>query len=159
MGARAETLAKQFETKAHEATGVLERLSEADWKKTTSAEKWSVAVVAHHMAGSHEIIAGLIKGLASGQPLPTLSMESLHDMNTKHAREHANCTKADTLALHRKTAAAAAAIVRGLDDTGLDRTGTLLTGMPPMSAEQVAVRVLVGHIDEHLGSIRATVGK
>jgi uncharacterized damage-inducible protein DinB len=158
MGARAETLAKQFEARAHEATGVLERLSDADWKKATAAEKWSVGVVAHHMAGAHEVIAGLIKTLASGQPLPTLSPQHLHDLNAKHAQENANCTKADTVALHKKNAAAAAAIVRGLDDAGLDRTGVVLTGMPAMSAEQLALRVLVGHVEEHLGSIRATAG-
>src|SRR6266511_4500475 len=57
MGARAEALAKQFETKAQEATTVIERLSDADWKKATGAEKWPIGVVAHHMAGGHETIA------------------------------------------------------------------------------------------------------
>jgi hypothetical protein len=33
MGARAEALAKQFEAKAQEATGVLEDLSDADWPR------------------------------------------------------------------------------------------------------------------------------
>ena len=51
MAAKTEALAKQFEAKAQEATGVLERLSDSDWKKTTASEKWTVAVVAHHMAG------------------------------------------------------------------------------------------------------------
>ena len=61
MGARAEALAKQFETKAKDATAVLERLSEADWKKTTATEKWPVGVVAHHVAGGYEAIAGIVK--------------------------------------------------------------------------------------------------
>jgi len=30
--------------------------------------------------------------------------------------------------------------------------------MPPMSAGQLAGGLLCGHMDEHLGSIRATVG-
>ncbi len=158
MGARAEALAKQFETKAQDATAALERLSEADWKKTTAAEKWSVGVVAHHMAGGHETIAGIVKTIAEGKPTPNLSMDMLHQMNAKHAQEHANCTKAETVALHRKSAAAAAAIVRGLDDAQLDRTATVLAGMPAMSASQFAERVLIGHLDEHVGSIRATVG-
>jgi len=51
MAAKAEALAKQFEAKVREATAVLERLSDADWKKTTSSEKWTVGVVAHHLAG------------------------------------------------------------------------------------------------------------
>ena len=157
MAVRAEALAKQFEAKAQEATGVFERLSETDWKKTTSAEKWPVCVVAHHIAMAHETIAGLAKTIASGQSVPNLTMDMLHAMNAKHAQEYANCGKSETLALHKKNAAAAAAIVRGLGDAELDRSGTVLTGMPAMSAAQLAGGLLIGHVDEHLGSIRATV--
>ena len=37
MGARSENIARQFEAKADEATGVLEKISDADWKKLTAA--------------------------------------------------------------------------------------------------------------------------
>ena len=158
MAAKAEALAKQFEAKVQEATAVLDRLSDADWKKTTSAEKWTVGVVAHHMAGGHEGIAGIIKTVAGGQSIPNFTMDMLHDMNAKHALEHAKTTKAETVALHKKNAAAAAAVLRGLSDTDLAKSGTVLTGMPPMSVEQVVGGILLNHIDEHLKSIRATVG-
>jgi len=158
MAAKAEALAKQFEAKVQEATAVLDRLSDADWKKTTSAEKWTVGVVAHHMAGGHEGIAGIIKTVAGGQSIPNFTMDMLHDMNAKHALEHAKATKAETVALHKKNAAAAAAVLRGLSDTDLAKSGTVLTGMPPMSVEQVVGGILLNHIDEHLKSIRATVG-
>ena len=158
MAAKAEALAKQFEAKVQEATAVLERLSDADWKKTTSAEKWTVGVVAHHMAGGHEGIAGIIKTVAGGQSISNFTMDMLHDMNAKHAQEHAKATKAETVALHKKSAAAAAAVLRGLSDTDLAKSGTVLTGMPPMSVEQVVGGILLNHIDEHLKSIRATVG-
>ncbi len=158
MGARAEALAKKFEAKAQEMTGVIERLSDADWKKVTPGEKWSVGVVAHHIASSHEAIGGIIKSIASGQSMPGFTMDMLNDMNAKHAQEHANCTKAETLALHKKGAAAAVAIVRGLDDASLGRTATVLTSMPPMSAEQAAEGILLNHVDEHLKSIRAAIG-
>src|SRR5262245_21557276 len=88
MAAKAEALAKQFEAKVQEATAVLERLSDADWKKTTSSEKWTVGVVAHHLAGAHEPIAGIIKGVVSGQARGDMTMDMLHDMNAKHAKEH-----------------------------------------------------------------------
>lgn len=158
MGVRAEALAKQFEAKVAEATAVFEHLSDADWKKTTSAEKWPVCVVAHHIAMAHEGIGGLVKAVASGPFAPSLTMDAIHAMNAKHAQEFANCTKPETLALHKKNAEAAAAMVRGLDDVGLDRSASPLTGMPAMSAEQLVGGLLVGHIDEHLGSIRATIG-
>jgi carbon-monoxide dehydrogenase large subunit len=57
-----------------------------------------------------------------------------------------------------KGVATAAALVRGLSDAQLDRSGTVLTGMPPMSAEQITSGILINHIEEHLTSIRATVG-
>jgi len=156
MAAKSEALAKQFEAKAQEVTGVLERLSDADWKKTTSSEKWTVGVVAHHMAGSHEGISNIIKAVAAGQSMGNFTMEMLHDMNAKHAQEHAGASKAETIALHKKIAATAAAVVRGLSDADLGKSGTVLSGMPPMSVEQVINMILLNHIEEHLKSIRAT---
>jgi hypothetical protein len=158
MGARAESLAKQFEAKAAEMTAVIKGLSDTDWKKTTAAEKWSVGVTAHHVAGGHEGILGIVKTLAAGQSIPNFTMDMLNEMNAKHAKEQANCTKAETLALHEKGAATAAAAVRTLSDTELDRKGTVLTGMPPMTTQQVIESILINHIADHMGSIRKTIG-
>ena len=158
MGAKGEALAKQFEAKAQEATAAMEKLTDADWKKVTAAEKWSVGVTAHHVAGAHEPISGIIKTVAAGQSMPNFTMDMLHAMNAKHAQDFAGCTKAETLALHKNGAAAAAAIVRGLSDEQLTKSGTVLAGNPPMSAEQVVAGILINHIDDHLGSIRKTVG-
>jgi DUF1009 family protein len=159
MGAKGEALAKQFEAKAQEAATLLGKLSDADWKKMTSSEKWSVGVVAHHVAGSLEGIAGMIKAVAAGQSRPPFTMDMLHAMNAKHAQEHATCTRAETLALHTKNAAAAAALLRGLSDADVAKSATVLTGMPPMSVEQMVGGILLKHFDEHYGSIRATVGR
>jgi hypothetical protein len=156
MAAKAEALAKQFETKIQEATTVFERLTDADWKKTTS-EKWSVGVTAHHLAGSYEGISGIIKTVSGGKSLPNFTMDMLHDMNAKHAKEFANVSKAETIALHKKNAATAAAVVRGLSDAELAKSGTVLTGMPPMSVEQIVNGILLNHVEEHLKSIRAAI--
>jgi hypothetical protein len=137
---------------------VFERLTDADWKKTTAAEQWTVGVVAHHLAGAHEAIAGIIKTVAAGQAT-NFTMDMLHDMNAKHAKEHAGATKAETLALHKKSAAAASALLRGFSDADLAKSGVVLTGMPPMSGEQIVQAILLNHIEEHLKSIKATVGK
>ncbi len=158
MGARAEKLAKQYEDKAKEMTDLLEKLSEADWKKIAGGEKWPVGVAAHHVAGSHEPIAGIVRGVASGQTLPTFTMAMLDEMNAKHAKEHAGCTKEETLALHKKGVASAASTVRGLSDAELDKSGVVLTGMPAMTVQQIVEGILINHVNDHLGSIRATVG-
>ena len=157
MGARGETFAKQFEAKVKEATAVIEKLSDADWKKVTAAEKWPVGVTAHHIASAHQGIGGIMKMLADGKPGPNMPMEGLHQMNAKHAQDFANCTKSETLELHKKNAAAAAALLRSIDDATFDKSSTVFSGAPAMSAGQMA-GILSSHIDEHIGSIRATVG-
>jgi hypothetical protein len=159
MGARTEMLAKQFEAKAVEMTKALVQLTDPDWKKVTASEKWTVGVTAHHVAGGHEQIAGIVKTVAAGQSIPGFTLEMLHAGNAKHAQDFANVTKVETLALHEKGAAAAAATVRALSDADLERSGTVFTGAPPMSAQQVIEGVLISHIGEHMGSIRATVGR
>lgn len=158
MGAKAEGLAKQFEATVQDATAVIEKLSDADWKKITAAEKWSVGVVAHHIATGHEGISRIVKAVASGQSMPPFTMDMLNEMNAKHAKDHAGCTKGETLALHKKNAAAAAQLVRGLSDAELAKSGSVLAGTPPMSVDAIVGGILTNHIDEHVRSIRATLG-
>jgi hypothetical protein len=158
MEAKGEAFARQLEVKAAEATALLEGLTDADWKKTTTAEAWTVAVTAHHIASSYESATRIIKTIASGQALPHFTPLMLDEMNARHAREFAGCTKAETIALHREGAAAAAAAVRGLSDAELAETGTVFAGMPPVSAEHLIKRILLAHMDAHFGSIRKTTG-
>jgi hypothetical protein len=49
--------------------------------------------------------------------------------------------------------------VRGLDDAAFGRGGPVLQGAPAMSVADLAGDLLCGHLDEHLGSIKATVGR
>src|SRR4029077_17339366 len=156
MGAKGEAFAKQFEAKVKEATALLEKLSDADWKKTTAGAKWTVAVPAHHIASRYQAathnpsgrgpVPHTIKTVAADQALPHFPPQMLDEMNAQHAKEFAGCTKAETIALHKKGAAAAAAAVRGLSDVELAKTGPVFTGMPPMSAEEMVQRALLGHI-------------
>jgi hypothetical protein len=159
MGAKGEAFAKQIEAKAKEAAAVIEKLTEADWRKVTEAEKWAVGVTAHHLAGGLEAVAGIVSGIVAGHAPGNFTMGMLDQMNAQHAKEHANCNKAETAALLKKGAATAAAVVRGLSDDQLAKSGVVFTDAPPMTAEQLVQRGLVSHIDEHFGSIRKTVGR
>jgi uncharacterized damage-inducible protein DinB len=159
MGAKGEAFAKELETKVGEATALLEQLSDADWKKMTATENWTVAATAHHVASSYEPITGIIKALAAGQSLPNFTPQMLDEMNATHAKEFAGCTRPETIALFKKGSAAAAAVVRALSDAELAKSGTVLAGVPVMSAEDMVKRALLGHIDEHFGSIRKAVGR
>jgi hypothetical protein len=158
MGAKSEILAKQFEAKVRDAVVTLEKLSDADWKKVTEAEKWSVGVTAHHFAGAIEPITHMVKAVVVGQSPGTFSGAMIDEMNATHAKDYAHCTKVETIALLERGAAVAAAVVRGLSDDQLAKSGTVLTDAPPMTAEQLITGGLITHIDEHFGSIRKTVG-
>jgi hypothetical protein len=158
MRARSEALAKQFEAKVQEAVAVLDQLSDADWKKVTEAEHWTVGVTAHHLASALEPVADIVSTIASGQSLGNFTRAMLDEMNARHAQEHANCTKADTIGLLKRGAAAAAGVVRGLHDDQVAKSGTVFTDAPPITVEQVVTSGLITHIDAHFGSIRKTVG-
>jgi len=158
MGAKSEALAKQFEAKAREAMATLEGLSEADWKKVTAGEGWSVGVTAHHLGGALEAVSGMVTAVAAGQSLGSFRLDMLDEMNARHAKDHADCTRAETIALHRQGAAAAVAAIRGLGDEQLAKSAMLGPGGPTMTVEQLITRGLLNHIDEHFGSIRKTVG-
>jgi hypothetical protein len=84
---------------------------------------------------------------------------SVAAFNARHAKDYANCNRAETIALYRKGVAVAAAGIRALNDHDLAKTGTLVAGAPPMTAEQVIAGGLLHHIDEHVSSIRKTVGQ
>jgi hypothetical protein len=158
MGAKGEALARQFEAKAQEAAHILERVTAADWKKITEAEKWSVAVTAHHLATSYERVPDIATGLAAGQSFGNFTRKMLDERNAQHAKDFAGCTKEETLALHRKGATKAAAVVRGFSDEQLAKSGVLFTDAPPMTVEQLIMAALIHHTDEHYGSIRKTIG-
>ena len=158
MKAKSEGLAKHFEAKAQEAVTVIERLSDADWNKVTAAERWTVGVTAHHLAGAFEPVSGIITGIVSGTLPGGFSRGMLDEMNARHAQEHAHCTRPETIALFKKGASMAAAVVRGLSDDQLAKSGAVFTDAPPMTADQLVMGGLISHIDEHVGSIRKTVG-
>jgi len=158
MSERAAALAAEFERVNNELIATVEGLSDAQWRTTCAAEGWPVGVTAHHVAVSHGPVAGLAMLIANGQPLPGITPAQIDAGNAQHAREHANCTRAETVALLRNEGARAAGLVRGLSDEQLDRTAPFFGGAP-WSAADVVQRILIGHPQSHLASIQqATAG-
>jgi len=156
MSERAKALGDRFEHASHELIAAVQRMSDEDWRAQTAAEGWTVGVATHHVAVGHKQIAGLVQTIASGQPVPALTMDMFAKANAAHAKEHAHCTKVETLDLLRKNCAAAVATVRGLSDAQLERSATVMGGT--MSAAQAIERILIGHVQDHFGSIKRTLG-
>ena len=158
MSTKSAALADRFDAEIDKAVVMLEGLTDADWRKVTAAEGWTVGVTAHHYAGALEPISQLIEGLMAGRP-GTLDGRTLDAMNAQHARDFADCTKTETVALLRKGAAAVSSTIRGLTDGELTRSGTVLVDLPQMTVEQLIQAAVFGHLEEHFGSIRKTVGR
>jgi hypothetical protein len=113
---------------------------------------------ARHRGDGAHARQDIIKAVAAGEPLDGFGLDRIDEMNARHSKAFANCTKAETVELLRPGVPVAAAAIRALSDAELDRRGVLAPGMPPMSAEQIVTGGLLNHIDEHFGSIRKTVG-
>jgi hypothetical protein len=62
-----------------------------------------------------------------------------------------------TIDLLGQGAATTVAVIRGLSDEQLAKSGTIIAGAPPMTVEQLITAGLLAHIDDHFGSIRKTI--
>lgn len=159
MSGRAEELALRFEQANGELMKVVESCSDEQWRKTCSGERWTVGVTAHHVAAAYEPIAGMVEGVATGQPVQLPTAEMLDAGNAEHARQFAGCTKAETLELLRRNGQALAKTVRGLSDeqlAGLRRREVEIAGQR-VSAAQLVEMGVIGHPTSHLESIRAAL--
>lgn len=156
MNERIQELADRFEQANAEATAAVERLSAADWQKRTG-EGWTVAATAHHIAIVHEGIVAFVAEVANGTARQRSEMGSINESNARHAEEYAVCSKDEVLAEMRSRGAAAAAILRGLTDAQLDRVTDAIPGMPVVSTERIIEMALIGHVTEHLNSIKRAV--
>lgn len=158
MSERAEALAEKFEDANADVIALVESLSDADWQ-TRTGEGWTVAATAHHVGIVHEGIAGFINRFANSTAAPpkTSSMETVHESNASHAQAYAACSKAEVLDELRAKGAGATAIVRGFSDQQLDYSALAPSGMV-QTTEQLIEYVLVGHVNEHLASIKQATG-
>lgn len=155
MSERAEALASRFAAANDEFVATIEECTDAQWRTTCPDEERPVGVVAHHVAGAQRAAAGWMQAVASGQPLPPLTIELINQLNARHAERHSTTGKDETVALLRHNGQETAALIRALSDAELDRTGSApLFGPNPISAEQIISHVLIAHIMGHLRSIR-----
>lgn len=152
MSEQARALAQRFEQTNDEAIGVVDCCAEEQWRAHHAAENRPVNVQAHHIAVGHQVIAEWVQSIATGQPLPALTMDSFTEPNAQHARQYANVTRAEVITELRLQGAAAASLIRGLSDEQLDRAGELLGRQ--MRASDVIEQILMGHVRNHMRSIR-----
>lgn len=152
--ARTEDLAKRLEKANADFIAAVEGCGDDSWAKTTNEEGWTVAAVAHHVASRQEMLAGLVQAVAGKQQIPPLKMDDLHAGNAADAKEFASANRVEVLDLAKTSGEKAAAALRQLDDAALNNSAEVL-GMS-MTADQLAENILIGHVENHLASMRAS---
>ena len=162
MGARAEALARRIEEGAANLAAYAEKLSDDDWKRSVAAERDGrpVNVIVHHVASVYPIEIELAQAIGSGKSLSHVTWEVVRKMNSDHAAENANASRADALALLRKNSSEAAAAVRQMTDEQLDTAGPFgLSFDAPVTAQFVIEDHALRHSWHHLARIKETLGK
>jgi len=153
MSTRSESIAAKFERSVNDLIAAIEASTPEQWAAPCSDGEWTQGFAAFHAASSIGPIAQTVKDVADGQPFPNMTMDELDAQNAVQAKEHAGCTKSETIELIKGSAAGAANVVRALSDAQLDRKVQLPGGMPEVTIETFALMGLVGHATYHLGTI------
>lgn len=159
MGDKANALKNSFDALNNNVIAFVENCSAQDWKKVCPDEKWTVGVVAHHVAEGHYSLLAFLKMIVSGQKLPEISMDAIDAMNEKHAADHAGCTQEEVLGMLGKNGGKISGYVSGLSDDDVDRTTYFSLAGGNISVGQILENVLISGCSEHLEHMKAAVKK
>jgi hypothetical protein len=131
--------------------------TDEEWGRVCSAESWPVGVVAHHIAWGHEVSAGWIRTIRSGNDVPG-SPQTHNAANEAKASEMAGVSRDEVIGIANRNLIGLTALLRSLTDEDLSQSASFGPGGGmKMSVDQLAGAR--GHLDRHLGSIRAAVGR
>ena len=158
MSKRAIDLAGRFRIFNNVLIGFVEKCSDENWQKVCPDERWSVGVVARHIAASHYGALGLVKMMVGGEKLPELTHDVIDHLNSKHAEKHRHCTRDEVLKTLRENGASVADYVAGLSDADLDRTGHIPAAGGDMTAEHVILHIILRAGGEHFANAKAATG-
>jgi hypothetical protein len=162
MSRRSEALATRIEEGANGLAEFVQGLSDAEWKTVVSGsgrDCRAVGVCVHHVASVYPIEIDLARGIGSGQPVG-VTWENVAELNAGHAKDNANVSKADAIALLRKNAKDAADAVRTFTDEQLDTAAPFgLSFGAPVTAQFVLEDHAVRHSWHHLARIKSALGR
>ena len=161
MGRRAESLASRVEEGATGLAAFAQSLSDKEWGTPTSlTDRRTVGQIVNHVALVYPIEIDLARGIGSGKALTDVTWAVVADLNAKHAKEHAQVTKAAALELLRQNSKQAAEAIRAFSDEELDRAAPFgLSYGAPVTAQFVIEDHPVRHSWHHLARIRTAVGR
>lgn len=146
----------QFTDLNNEIIAFVERCPNTLWRTPCTNDGRTVAVVAHHIASSHEPVLQLVQMVANGQPLPALSYEMFDTMNAQHAQGAAHCTQTEVIALLREKGQSVVTALNQLTAEQLARTAHISFANATMRAQDVVEQILIGHARMHFANMQAT---
>ena len=158
MSQRTKELVERVTAFNNDFISFVENCSDEEWRKVCSGEGWTVGVVAHHVAAGHLGAIDFVRMIVAGETIPEITMEAIDQMNAQHAKEHANCTQEEVLALLRENGSAFAGYLEGLREADLARTGYLAALGGDVSAQQLIEMIALQSGGEHFNSMKAATG-
>jgi hypothetical protein len=160
MSSHAKTLAEEFEAANDALLRLLEHATPEQWRMRTldDGELRAVGVIAHHVAEAHLRIARRVDAFARGEPVPARRPELFDARNAQEARDNPEPDQRSTLDRLRRNGATVAALIAGLTDAQLARTGTEDAGAEVLSTAQVIELRQIGHVRSHLETIGTVLG-
>jgi hypothetical protein len=160
MNSRSEALAARLEAGATALAAFAATLSETEWETRVPHDGRKIGVVVHHVASVYPIELHLAQVLAAGNPINDVTWDAVHAMNRAHAAKHDDVTKEATLALLAQSSAAAAAAIRALSETELDRAAPVsLNSDAPLTCQFMLEDHAVRHSYHHLARIRSALAR
>jgi hypothetical protein len=157
---RAAALADRLEQGARALAALAASLSDDEWRSAVPGDGRSVGVVVHHVANVYPIEVELAYSIARGVPIRGVTMATVDEINAAHAADYATVTRDVAVALLLRNSSAAAAAIRALTDSELDRAAPAsLYADAPVTCQFVLEDHAVRHSYHHLARIRAALGQ
>jgi hypothetical protein len=159
MSRRSALLAQRIEQGADILADFAEELSDAQWHTVVQSDGRQVGVIVHHVASVYPIEIDLAKRVASGKDIAGLTWGSIAELNAKHAHDHDEVGRQETIDLLRRNGHSAAEAVSSFSDEELDRAAPIsLNADAPLTAQFLIEEHALRHSWHHLAKIKAAVG-
>lgn len=158
MNQTARELAERLEQGAAALATFARTLSSDEWQTPLPGDTRRISTVVHHVASVYPVEIQLALTVAAGSPVRGMTMDDVHAMNAKHAKEWRQVTPDEALKLLERNSADAAAAIRNLSDAQLATAAVVsLYGDAPVTCQFVLEDHAVRHSYHHLAVIRRTL--
>ena len=157
---QAHALADRLEQGARALISFATDLTDAEWQTPLPKDGRKIGVIVHHVASMYPIEIQLAQVLAKGEAITGVTWADVHQINAKHAVDHANITRTEAIDALRRNSADAAAAIRALSDEQLKQAAPVsMYEEAPLTSQFFLEDHAVRHSYHHLFLIRRALGR